>query len=50
MLSPTVSPHARKDVPEFVPVSGAILVEHSIFIGKDVGCANCIHSEEVKLI
>jgi hypothetical protein len=47
---PTVSPYARKDVPEFVPVSGAILVEHSIFMGKDAGCTIYLHPEDASLI
>ena len=43
---PAFAPFGREDVPEYVPVSGAILVEHSIFMGKDSGCTIYIHPED----
>ena len=47
---PTVAPFGRESAPDYAPVAGAILVEHSIFMGKDSGCTVYLHPEDAKLI
>ena len=47
---PTVAPFGREAVPDYVPVKGAILVEHSIFMGKDAGCTIYLHPDDKGLI
>jgi hypothetical protein len=47
---PTVAPFGRENAPDFVPVPGAILVEHSIFMGKDAGCTIYLHPDDSHLI
>lgn len=46
---PTVAPFGRESVPDYVPVAGAILVEHSIFMGKDSGCTVYLHPADAAL-
>lgn len=47
---PAWAPFGREGAPDYVPVSGAILIEHSIFMGKDAGCTIYLHSSDSKLI
>jgi hypothetical protein len=46
---PTWGPFGREGAPDFAPVSGAILIEHSVFMGKDAGCTIYLHPEDSKL-
>jgi hypothetical protein len=46
---PTIAPFGRESAPDYAPVPGAVLVEHSIFMGKDVGCTIYLHPEDPRL-
>lgn len=43
---PTVYPFGGDNNPDFVPESGVILIEHSVFCGKDVGCTIYTYEED----
>ena len=46
---PMSAPFSAKAEP-YVPVKGQVLVEHSIFMGKDGGCTVYIHPDDVGLL
>lgn len=41
----TVQPFVRDVAPPFVPSSNVLLVEHTIFCGKDLGCRIYVHPD-----
>lgn len=47
---PTAAPFGREGAPDYIPASGQILVEHSIFMGKDSGCTIYLHPDDRGLI
>lgn len=46
---PMYGPFGKDAVPDYIPASGSILIEHSVFMGKDAGCTIYLHSSDADL-
>ena len=47
---PTWAPYGGEGAPDYVPVAGAVLVEHSFFMGKAFGCTIYLHPSDAAMV